>query len=73
MSDPASPRACPLPRWPAVARELAARGWQAHHLARLLDQRPSQVHSWLYGQEEMPHHLRRRLELVLGLTPGSLG
>jgi hypothetical protein len=71
MTHPALPRACPLPRWPQVARALADRGWLVHHLARLLGQRPSELYAWLYGREEMPHHLRRRLEQILSLEPGS--
>lgn len=67
-----SPAACPLPRWPQVASLLGQRGWRAHHLARMLDARPSQVFAYLHGQQEMPRHLRRRLERLLGLNPGSL-
>lgn len=67
-----SPAACPLPRWPRLTALLSQRGWRAHHLAKMLDVRPSQVFAYLHGQAEMPGHLRRRLERLLGLTPGSL-
>lgn len=67
-----APSACPLPRWPRLIAELARRGWKIHHLARLLDEKPSVVWAWLYGRQPMPHHLRRRVERLLDL-PGILG
>jgi hypothetical protein len=73
MSEPNQPaRACPLPRWPLLAAILADRGWKVHHLARLLDERPSVVWAWFYGQAEMPHHTRRQVERLLDLAPGGL-
>jgi ribosome-binding protein aMBF1 (putative translation factor) len=55
-----------------LAADLASRGWKVHHLARMLDERPSVVWAWFYGRAEMPHHLRRQAERLLGLAPGSL-
>ncbi len=65
-------RACPLPRWPALAGALAVRGWRVHHLARRLEVPPSRLFAMLYGQEPMPPELRRRAERLLHLEPGSL-
>lgn len=65
-------RACPLPRWPQVTAKMAVQGWKVYHLARALNERPSDVWAWLYGRHEMPHHLRRRVERLLGLAGGSL-
>lgn len=67
-----SPAACPLPRWPRLAALMQERGWRVHHLARLLGLRPSQMHAYLYGQEQMPRHRRQEAERLLGLEPGSL-
>lgn len=73
MTNPDQPvRACPLPRWPLLAATLAARGWKVHHLARMLDERPSVVWAWFYNRADMPHHARRQAERLLGLAPGSL-
>ncbi|MFH1034552.1 MAG: hypothetical protein V1806_08605 [Pseudomonadota bacterium] len=68
-----TPAACPLPRWPQISALLERRGWRVHHLARMLDTRPSQLFAYLYGRQEMPRHLRRRAERLLDLTPGGLG
>lgn len=73
MTEPqASARACPLPRWPLLAATLADRGWKVHHLARLLDERPSVVWAWFYNRADMPHHTRRQVERLLGLPAGGL-
>ncbi len=67
-----SERACPLPRWPRLARRLHTLGWPLHRLARELGLRPSQVFAFHYGRTEMPAELRRRVERLVGLEPGSL-
>lgn len=73
MTPSMTPSACPLPRWPQVLAILNQRGWRVHHLARMLDTRPSQLFAYLHGRQEMPRHQLRRAERLLGITPGSLG
>ena len=51
---------------------LAKANITKRRLAQILDEPPSTLSTWLHGASPAPKDLAKRIELALGLKPGSL-